>query len=68
MFIANVQRIADIVCSRDASWDVTYVKVGKFPNMFSGTWRPTISIRAQQSVLLLETVIRNRASRFFRLE
>jgi hypothetical protein len=33
-----------------------------------GTWRQTMSIIEQWSILLLKTLIRNKASRFCRLE
>jgi hypothetical protein len=42
MFIEKVQRLSDIVCSRDAtcwranSWDITDVKDGKLSNLRNG--------------------------------
>jgi hypothetical protein len=55
MFIENVQRSTDIVCSCDApcwrakSWDISDVKGGKFPNSLSG-YMETNSIRNRTTV------------------
>jgi hypothetical protein len=50
------------------SWDNTDVKSAKVSNLLRGTWRLTVPIREQQSILLSKTLIRNTASRFCRLE
>jgi hypothetical protein len=42
MFIENIERTSDVVCSCDTpcwraeSWDITDVKGGKVPNLLSG--------------------------------
>jgi hypothetical protein len=44
------------------------LKVKKYLILLVGTWRPTMSVIEQQPTFFLKMLIRNKASRFRRLE
>jgi hypothetical protein len=49
MFIGNVQRFAVAIRSRDAFKDE------EMWNLLSGSWRPPVSVKEQELILLLKT-------------
>lgn len=70
MFIETAQRYTDVVCAYDAlcrkvkSWDITDVKDGESVTCLMSTRRSAVPIIQQKLILVLKTLIGNRALNF----